>query len=40
MAEIEDKFAKCNLTKSPADHVKAPLIEESPVQPRVQGDRG
>ena len=27
----EDKFAKCNLTKSPADHVKAPLIEESPV---------
>lgn len=27
----EDKFAKCNLRKSPADHVKAPLIEESPV---------
>ena len=27
----EDKFAKCNLTKSHADHVKAPLIEESPI---------
>lgn len=27
----EDKFAKCNLSKIPADHVKAPLIKESPV---------
>ena len=27
----EDKFAKCNLSKMPADHVKAPLIKESPV---------
>ncbi len=27
----EDKFAKMNLTKQPAKYVKAPLIEQSPV---------
>lgn len=27
----EDKFAKCNLTKLASDHVKVPMIKESPV---------
>lgn len=27
----EDKFEKCNLTKLASDHVKAPMIKESPV---------